>query len=110
MNYFVAKQPNGLYCRYSYAFGSVTHCNMTAEDYIRYSVNMATLRAKEDLEFSMDFTEVEKLYNQNGKSNPNIILEYLDLLDKVNMPQKEVLRHNEKTALDSKSKAAPHCE
>lgn len=31
---FIAKQPNGLYCRFSTVVDTITHYNMTREDYI----------------------------------------------------------------------------
>ncbi|MDQ0158969.1 hypothetical protein [Alkalibacillus salilacus] len=34
MSGFIAKQPNGLYCRFSTAVDCPTHINMTKEDYL----------------------------------------------------------------------------
>jgi len=31
---FIARQPNGLYCRFSFKTESLTHINMTEEDYL----------------------------------------------------------------------------
>jgi len=31
---FIARQPNGLYCRFSYVTECLTHINMTEEDYL----------------------------------------------------------------------------
>ena len=31
---FIAKQPNGLYCRFSTIVDTVTHSDMTEEDYV----------------------------------------------------------------------------
>ena len=31
---FIAKQPNGLYCRFSTVVDCLTHCNMTKDDYL----------------------------------------------------------------------------
>jgi hypothetical protein len=36
MGAFIAKQPNGLYCRFSTVVDTVTHYNMTFEDYVKY--------------------------------------------------------------------------
>lgn len=33
MGAFIAKQPNGLYCRYGEIVDNITHHNMTEEDY-----------------------------------------------------------------------------
>ena len=46
MGAFIAKQPNGLYCRFSSVVDTVTHINMTEEDYINYCIE----RAKKDAE------------------------------------------------------------
>lgn len=46
MGGFIAKQPNGLYCRFSTVVDTITHMNMTEEDYINYCVE----RAKEEAE------------------------------------------------------------
>ena len=34
MGAFIAKQPNGLYCRFSTIVDTVTHYNMTGDDYV----------------------------------------------------------------------------
>lgn len=34
MGSFIAQQPNGLYCRFSTIVDTVTHYNMTKDDYI----------------------------------------------------------------------------
>ena len=36
MGAYIAKQPNGLYCRFSSVVDTVTHWNMTEEDYINF--------------------------------------------------------------------------
>ena len=36
MGAYIAKQPNGLFCRFSSVVDSVTHWNMTEEDYINF--------------------------------------------------------------------------
>lgn len=32
---FIAKQPNGLYCRFSSVVDTITHDNMTFDDYVK---------------------------------------------------------------------------
>lgn len=39
MGAFIAKQPNGLYCRFSSVVDAVTNHNMTEEDYIELCVS-----------------------------------------------------------------------
>lgn len=63
MGGFIAKQPNGLYCRYSSVVDNITHHNMTEEDYIEICVERAKAEAKEILEKAKPFSEVlESLY------------------------------------------------
>ena len=47
---FIAKQPNGLYCRFSTVVSCPTHWNMTAEDYIEYCKQRAEEEARRILE------------------------------------------------------------
>lgn len=63
MGGFIAKQPNGLYCRYSSVVDNITHHNMTEDDYIELCVERAKEEAKETLEKARPFSEVlESLY------------------------------------------------
>lgn len=50
MGAFIVKQPNGLYCRFSTVVDTVTHWNMTEEDYLNYRAEKAREDAKFDLE------------------------------------------------------------
>ena len=47
---FVAKQPNGLYCRFSTIVDCPTDWNMTADDYIELCKQKAEQEAKDVLE------------------------------------------------------------
>lgn len=67
MGAFIARQPNGKLCRFSTIVDTVTHYNMTEEDYIvdvqmlRYgrSREAAEIEAKETIEkFMLPFSEV----------------------------------------------------
>lgn len=63
MGAFIAKQPNGLYCRFSWTVDNITHYNMTEEDYIELCVERAKEEAKITLEKAKPFSEVlERLY------------------------------------------------
>lgn len=55
---FIAKQPNGLYCRYSSVVDNITHYNMTEEDYIELCVERAKEEAREILEHAVPFDRV----------------------------------------------------
>ena len=50
MGAFVAKQPNGLYCRFSTIVDCPTDWNMTEEDYIELCKQKAEKEAREVLE------------------------------------------------------------
>lgn len=63
MGAFIAKQPNGLYCRYSSIVDNITHHNMTEEDYIELCVERAKEEANEILKRAKPFSEVlSRLY------------------------------------------------
>lgn len=67
MGAFIARQPNGLLCRFSTVVDTVTHYNMTEEDYIiqvqmgRYGRNRETaeLEARDTIDnYIQPFSEV----------------------------------------------------
>lgn len=49
MGAFIARQPNGLLCRFSSVVDCVTHYNMTEEEYIEYRAECAREEARFDL-------------------------------------------------------------
>ena len=50
MGTFIAKQPNGLYCRFSSIVDCPTDWNMTKEDYIEMCVEEASEKARKEAE------------------------------------------------------------
>lgn len=77
MGAFIARQPNGLICRFSTIVDTVTHFNMTEEDYIsevqmkRYgrSREEAEIEAKDTIEHYMQpFSEVIRRFLPNNDS------------------------------------------
>lgn len=46
MGSFIAKQPNGLYCRFSYVVDCPTDWNMTEDDYIEMCAEKAREQAR----------------------------------------------------------------
>lgn len=63
MGAFIAKQPNGLYCRYSEIVDNITHHNMTEEEYIELCADRARREAWETLKDAKPFSEVlDRLY------------------------------------------------
>lgn len=50
MGAFIARQPNGLLCRFSSIVDTITHYNMTDEEYIEYCAENAREEARRYLE------------------------------------------------------------
>lgn len=55
MGAFIAKQPNGLYCRFSTVTDCPTHWNMTEEEYIEMCVERAIESAKEEAKRTLEY-------------------------------------------------------
>lgn len=53
MGAFIARQPNGLLCRFSSVVDTLTHYNMTEEEYIEYCAEKAREDAKWLLEHNV---------------------------------------------------------
>lgn len=67
MGAFVAKQPNGLYCRFSTVVDCPTHWNMTEEDYIEICAEKAREEARSVLEkYLRPFDWVEEYFYPNN--------------------------------------------
>lgn len=67
MGAFVAKQPNGLYCRFSTVVDCPTHWNMTEEDYIEMCAEKAREEARSVLEnYLRPFDWVEEYFYPNN--------------------------------------------
>jgi len=59
MGAFIARQPNGLLCRFSTIVDTVTHYNMTDEEYVELCADYARVEAKEYLKCKLpSFDEV----------------------------------------------------
>ncbi|MBD5362722.1 MAG: hypothetical protein HDR79_07740 [Bacteroides sp.] len=62
MGAFIARQPNGLLCRWSSVVDNITHYNMTEEEYIEYRAEEAREKARWELEntprFIHSFSEI----------------------------------------------------
>jgi len=60
---FIARQPNGLYCRFSHVTECLTHINMTEEDYMNNFTGNVSSRAEaeEILKYHVeDFSRVNR--------------------------------------------------
>lgn len=62
MGAFIAKQPNGLYCRFSTIVDCPTDYNMTEEDYIEMCAEKAREEARETLKHHLRPFEMVKEY------------------------------------------------
>lgn len=62
MGAFIAKQPNGLYCRFSTVVDCPTDWNMTEDDYIELCAEMAREEARITLERQLLPFEMVKEY------------------------------------------------
>lgn len=54
MGAFIAKQPNGLYCRFSTVVDTVTNWNMTEEDYINMRAEKAAEEARKEAKKALE--------------------------------------------------------
>lgn len=78
---FICKQPNGLYCRFSTVVDTLTHYNMTEEEYIEVCITKAVkdaIREAHDvLEYHLrPFDEIKKRFVPNN----NTVAEFNQLL------------------------------
>lgn len=60
MGAFIARQPNGLLCRFSTVVDCVTHYNMTEEDYIELRAEQAREWARYELKHCVKLFELVK--------------------------------------------------
>lgn len=64
---FVARQPNGLLCRFSTVVDMVTHYNMTEEEYIEMCAERAREEARDVLKnYVQPFDMVKEYFHPNN--------------------------------------------
>lgn len=63
---FIAKQPNGLYCRFSSVVDTVTNYNMTREEYIEKCMEQAKREAIDILDNPQPFEQVTEHFVPNN--------------------------------------------
>lgn len=67
MGAFIARQPNGLLCRFSTVVDTVTDYNMTEEEYIELRAEMAREEARETIErYLRPFDWVKEYFTPNN--------------------------------------------
>lgn len=98
MGAYIAKQPNGLYCRFSSVVDAITHYNLTKEDVINLFIEMAVQNAKEQAEYILGH-RIHTFDEVIDDLRPyNCTIEEIDELVK-EMGQKEGLKPEEKERL-----------
>lgn len=80
MGAFVAKQPNGLLCRFSTIIDCCTHYDMTEQDYIDVCVERAIEKAKEEAKdvlknYIKDYSMVIDYFSPNNQTYEEFIEE-----------------------------------
>ena len=88
MSGFIAKQPNGLYCRFSTIVDTVTHWNMTEEDYLNNITETVSCKeeGKDVLEnYLRPFSEVIDRFVDNNMSQE----EFDNLIKEMSVPVKK---------------------
>lgn len=64
---FIARQPNGLICRFSSVVDTITHYNMTEEEYIEMCAERARKEARDTLEnYMKPFEWVKDCFHPNN--------------------------------------------
>ena len=79
---FISRQPNGLLCRFSSVVDTITHYNMTEEEYIEMCAERARAEAGEVLQNHLKpFSWVKDYFAPNNMSTEgfNKILEEMSL-------------------------------
>ncbi len=80
MGAFIARQPNGMLCRFSTVVDTVTHYNMTDEEYIEMCAERARKEARETIEnYTRPFDEVKERFIDNNMTKQ----EFEEILNKM---------------------------
>ena len=91
MGAFIAKQPNGKYCRFSSIVDCPTNWNMTEEDYIKLCMEKAKYEAIDILRnYLMPFEEVKDRFIPNNMTEA----EFNVFLEDVSKPSLDVLEED----------------
>jgi len=83
---FISRQPNGLLCRFSSVVDTITHYNMTEEEYIEMRAERAREEAKEVLQMHMKpFSWVKDYFAPNNMSTE----EFNKILEEMSLPAEQ---------------------
>lgn len=85
MGAFIARQPNGLLCRFSTVVDTVTHYNMTEEDYIEMCAEKAREEARDVINnYLKPFELVKDYFRPNNMTER----EFEEILNEMGMEGK----------------------
>lgn len=91
MGSFISRQPNGLLCRFSSVVDTVTHYNMTEQDYIDYCVKRAVEEAKDVLaNYVKPFDWVKERFLPNNNSIEEFEKMLLEMGDERRLGEKRI--------------------
>lgn len=90
MGAFIARQPNGLLCRFSTIVDAITDYNMTEEEYIELRAEMAREDARYEIQNrTKDFEYVRDNFSGYGEMKQE---EFDQILKEISFPASEVLQ------------------
>lgn len=84
MGAFIARQPNGLLCRFSTVVDTVTHYNMTDEDYIEMRAEKAREEARFNLKHGCNiepFSNVIRYFIEGNDTAPQFLARLREMGD-----------------------------
>lgn len=85
MGAFIARQPNGLLCRFSTVVDTVTHYNMTEEEYIEICAEKGREEARDIIKnYTRPFDEVKEHFIDNNMTKQ----EFEKILNEMGMESK----------------------
>lgn len=91
MSGFVSKQPNGKYCRFSTTVDTLTHINMSFEDYVDVIRNM------QDKTYNQTYTQAKDIFKNHLQLFSHVIKKFIP----TNMSEEEFRNHLVKTLDDN---------
>lgn len=92
MGAFISRQPNGLLCRFSSVTDTVTHYNMTDDEYIKMRQERAAEEARELLKrHTKPFYMVRESFWPNNMSRS----EFNEILKEMERPKNEIQKKTE---------------
>ena len=92
MGSFIARQPNGKLCRFSSIADTITHYNMSDEDYIELCAEMAREEARSNLKdprFIHSFQEVIDSFQPANNTEEEFLQLIQEMSDKGKTQMKE---------------------